>query len=142
MTVSEYLRTLPADRRAVLSKVRALIRRNLPKGYQEAISSGMLVYQIPLKRFPDTYNGHPLWYVALAGQKNYYALHLMSAYGQQQRLRQEFERAGKKLDMGKACIRFRHIDDLPLDVVGRIIGATTPEQFIEQYQASRKGRKR
>ena|SRR5438270_3376498 len=140
-SVTEYLRKLPDGRRTVMSEMRDLIRRNLPDGYEEAISAGMIAYQIPLERFPDTYNGQPLWYVGLAAQKNYYALHLVSVYmisENQQRLRDGFKKAGKKLDMGKGCIRFRKVDDLALDVIGQIIARTTPQQLIDRYVASRK----
>ncbi|HSP14264.1 MAG TPA: DUF1801 domain-containing protein [Thermoanaerobaculia bacterium] len=139
-TVSEYLRELPEDRRKVIAKLRTVIRRHLPKGYEEAVSLGTIVWRIPLQRFPDTYNGQPLWYAALAARKNYYTLHLMTAYAnanEQRWLRDAFRKAGKKLDMGKACIRFKRLDDLPLDVIGEVIGRTTPEEFVAFYKASR-----
>jgi hypothetical protein len=140
-TVQQYLDELPEDRRAVVSAVRDVILRNLPKGYRESMSWGVISYEIPLERFPDTYNGHPLSYVALAAQKNHYALYLMCVYGDDARvgwLKEEFKKAGKKLDMGKACLRFRKLDDLPLEVIGRVVGATTPDQYIARYEAARK----
>lgn len=142
-TVSEYLLELPDDRREVISKVREVVRRNLPRGYEEVMSWGMITYQIPLKRYPKTYNGQPLSYACLAAQKNYFALYLMSSYMNAQEqawLRDEFKKAGKKLDMGKSCIRFRKLDDLPLEVIGRIIAKTSPDEFIGRYEASRTGR--
>ena len=142
-TVADYLHSLPEERRQVIAKLRDLIRRHVPKGYEEAMSLGSIVWQIPLKRFPNTYNGQPLWYAALGARKNYYTLSLMAAYAnaEQERLRDEFRKAGKKLDMGKACIRFKKIEDLPLDVIGQAIARTTPGQFIRFYEASRKGMK-
>jgi hypothetical protein len=140
-TVKEYLDELPADRRAVVSAVRKVIRRHLPAGYREAMNWGVITYEIPRERFPDTYNGQPLCYVALAAQKNYYVVHLMCVYGNAAKtawLKEEFKKAGKKLDMGKACIRFRRLEDLPLDVIGQAVAGTTPEQYIAIYEASRK----
>lgn len=138
-TVEEYLAELPAERREVVSKVREIVRRNLPKGYNETMQSGMISYGLPLSRFPNTYNGQPLGYVALAAQKNYYALYLMGPYmdpQQAKRLESAFERAGKKMDMGKSCLRFKKLDDLPLDAVGEIIASTSPETLIAHHEAA------
>ena len=142
-TVDQYLDELPAERREVVSTMRDLVRRNLPKGYAETMNWGMISYELPLARYPKTYNGQPLSYVALAAQKNYYALYLMGAYQgseQAKQLAAAFERAGKKLDMGKACLRFKKLDDLPLDAVARTIASTPPEQFIAQFEAARGNR--
>jgi hypothetical protein len=139
-TVQEYLDELPADRRAVVAAVRDVILRHLPNGYSEAINWGMINYEVPRERYPNTYNGQPLCYAGLAAQKNHYALYLMCVYGnakQEGRLRREFEKAGKKLDMGKSCVRFRKLEDLVLDAIGKVIAATTPEQYIAYYEASR-----
>ncbi len=143
-TVTEYLRELEPERRAVLSKVRNTIRRNLPKGYQESMTYGIITYAIPLKRFPETYNGQPLCYAGLAAQKNHFALYLMRAYGDRQQaawLASEFKKRGRKLDMGKSCIRFKRIEDLPLDVIGEAIASTPVEGYIEAYRQSRAGRR-
>lgn len=139
-TVEQYLEQLPPERRAVVSKVRELVRRNLPKGYDETMAFGMIGYGIPLSRYPTTYNGQPLGYVALAAQKNYYALYLMGPYvnGEQgTELAEAFKRAGKKMDMGKSCLRFKSLDDLPLDAIGRVIASTLPEDLIAHYEAVR-----
>ena len=139
-TVDEYLAELPEDRRAVVSAVRDVVLRNLPAGYREAMGYGMITWGIPLEEYPDTYNGQPLGYAALAAQKNYYALYLMTPYqdpAQEQWLREAFAAAGKKLDMGKSCVRFKKLDDLPLDVIGDVIASTPPEKHIAQYEASR-----
>jgi len=140
-TVEEYLAELPEPRREVVAAVREVVLRNLPAGYREAVSWGMIAYEVPLARYPDTYNGKPLAYAALAAQKNHYALYLTCVYqdpARAERLREEFSGAGKRLDMGKSCIRFRRLDDLPLDVIGRAIASTPPEAFITQYEASRR----
>ena len=140
-TVEEYLESLPPDRREVVSRVRDVILRNLPAGYQERMNWGMISYEIPMERYPHTYNGQPLSYAALAAQKNYYSLYLMATYalpGGESSLRADFEKAGKKLDMGKSCVRFKQLDDLPLDVIGRAIAATPPDDYIARYEARKK----
>jgi uncharacterized protein YdhG (YjbR/CyaY superfamily) len=140
-TVQVYLAELPPDRRAVVAAVREIILRNLPEGYREAMAFGMIGYEIPLEVYPHTYNGQPLSYAALAAQKNYYTLYLMSAYagsGAEESLREAFRRAGKKLDMGKSCIRFRTLDDLELDAIAKMVAATPPREFMAMVEASRK----
>jgi len=135
-TVADYLESLPAERRAVLASVRKEIRAKLPKGYQETMSAGMISYEIPLSRHADTYNGKPLVVLALAAQKNNYALYAMSAYMDPSIttwLRGEFEKAGKKLDMGKSCIRFKGRDDLPDGVVSELAGKMTVEEYLRHY---------
>ena len=139
-TVAAYLRALAQDRREVVSAVRDLLVEHLPKGYRESMNWGMISYEIPLARYPTTYNGQPLLYVAIAAQKHHIALYLHGVYQdakQERALKEGFKRAGKKLDMGKSCVRFRALDDLPLDVVGTIVSRTTPEQMIAQYEKVR-----
>ena len=139
-TVAAYLKELPVERRAVVSAVRDVVRTHLPAGYEELMGYGMIMYSVPLARLPDTYNGHPLCYAALAAQKNYYALYLMTVYGRpdaEKKFRDGFKKAGKKLDMGKSCVRFKSIDDLPLDVIGETIASTPMEGYIAAYHASR-----
>ncbi|HEX3159400.1 MAG TPA: DUF1801 domain-containing protein [Gemmatimonadaceae bacterium] len=140
-TVTDYLEELPAERRAVVSRVRDVVLAHLPAGYQETMNWGMICYEIPLERYPVTYNRQPLAYAAIAAQKHHYSLYLMSVdqVGPlATSLKVEFEKAGKELDMGKSCVRFRTIDDLPLDVIGRVIASTTPEAYIAHYEASRR----
>ena len=140
-TVVEYLKQLPPERRAVVAAVRNLIRRNLPAGYREAMNWGVICFGIPLQRYPDTYNKQPLAYAALAAQKNHYALYLMGVYmdpAQLKQLKDGFKKAGKKLDMGKSCLRFRSLDDLPLEVIARAIASLPPEALIARYEASRR----
>jgi hypothetical protein len=140
-TVEEYLNELPEDRRAVVSAVRDVIVRNLPAGYREAMNWGMINYEVPLERYPDTYNGHPLTYVALGAQKNYFSLYLMCAYGDSEQgawFKSAFSKAGKKLDMGKSCVRFRKLEDLPLDVIGQAVARVPLDRYIAWYEASRR----
>lgn len=138
--VEQYLAELPEDRREVISAMRKLIRKHLPKGYVESVGYGMICYGIPLEQYPDTYNGQPLGYVALAAQKNYNALYVMGPYAdpkQDAEFRAAFKAAGKKLDMGKSCVRFQSMDDLALDAVAKVIASTPPKQYIEKYEAAR-----
>ena len=140
-TVPDYLAGLPAERRKAISAVRAVIRKNLPKGYKEAMGYGMICYSVPLARYPDTYNGQPLCYAALAAQKQYNAVYLMNVYGdaaEARAFKAAFKKAGKKLDMGKSCVRFKTADDLALDAVGHAIAATPVKAFIERYERARK----
>jgi hypothetical protein len=139
--VAGLLAALPADRRAQVERVRDVVRRNLPEGYEEAISRGMLVYQVPLERYPDTYNGHPLWYVALASEKSYLSLHLMPIYADrtaEKRLTDAFKAAGKKPNMGKACVRFKTADDLPLDAIGDLVASLPVERWIAIAKSARR----
>ena len=139
-TVEAYLKELPDDRRSVVSKLRNVIRRRLPSGYQEAMNWGMIAYQVPLERYPETYNGEPLLYAAIAAQKRHYSLYLTTVYQQnalESRLRAAFDRAGKKLDMGKSCIRFTTLEDLPLEAIGEIVGSVSVDQFLKNYEKAR-----
>jgi Domain of unknown function (DU1801) len=140
-TVSTFLASMPADRRREVERVRAVVRKHVPAGYEEVVSKNMLVYQVPLKRYPDTYNGKPLWYVALASEKSYLSLHLMPVYGSAtlaKQLADGFRSAGKRLDMGKGCVHFKTADDLPLDVIGRIVATIPPDRWIEIAQAAKR----
>ena len=117
-----------------------VVERLKAAGYREAMAFGMIGYGIPLERYPDTYNGQPLGYVALAAQKDAYSLYLNCAYQDSTELawlEAAWRDAGKKLDMGKSCVRFKTLEDLPLDVVGRFVARTTPESFIAQYEKMR-----
>lgn len=139
-TVDQYLAELPAERREIVAAVREMILRHLPVGYQETINWGMISYEIPLAQYPTTYNGQPLGYLALAAQKNYYALYLLRVNGDAEleaRLKEAFSRAGKKLDMGKACLRFRKLTDVPWDAIGEVVASTSPAQYIAHYEAAR-----
>ncbi|QJR11338.1 hypothetical protein DSM104443_02413 [Usitatibacter rugosus] len=136
-TVSQYLGELPAERRAVVSKVRTLVRKSIPKGYEECMNWGMICWQVPLKRAPDTYNGKPLCYVALAAQKNNYALYLMGPYidrKQAAALRAARGKSGKKLDMGKSCLRFKALDDLPVEAIGASIASIPVDECIRLHE--------
>lgn len=141
-TVAAYLVELAPERRAVVAAVRDLVNAHLPAGYVEEMSYGMIGWNIPLARYPKTYNGQPLSYAALAAQKNAYSLYLNCVYADSERerhLREAYARAGLKLDMGKSCLRFKSLDGLLRDEVGAILASTSVEQYIALYEASRKG---
>lgn len=143
-TVREYLASLPEDRRDAISAVRKVIRANLPQGYEEAMNWGMITYQVPLRTYPDTYNGQPLMYAALASQKNHMAVYLTAIYLSEQS-RKSFEAAyratGKRLDAGKSCVRFRKPDDLPLTLIGDTIASLSVEEFVGRVRSLGSGRK-
>lgn len=139
-TVEEYLSQLPPQRREAVAALRQLILQNLPDGYEETILFGMISYVIPLDTYPVTYNKQPLSYVALASQKNYISLYLIGIYADgssRQWFLDQYAASGKKLDLGKACLRFKTLDDLPIDLIAQAIASTSVSDFIRLYEASR-----
>ncbi len=144
-TVDQYLTELPDDRREAIETVRETILANLPDGYEETMNWGMITYQVPLATHPDTYNGQPLMYAALASQKNHMAVYLTSVYaipGKAEAFETAYRATGKRYDMGKSCVRFRTIDDLPLDLIGETIAAVDVETFVSDVEEGRKARRR
>lgn len=140
-TVAQYLASLPPERRMVMAKVRAAVKRAMPKGYKESMGYGMICWTVPLSVLPDTYNGEPLCYAALAAQKNHTALYLMGPYGEPALLadlKAGYKAAGLKLDMGKSCLRFKSLDDIALDVVGRVISRLPVATYVAMYQRTRR----
>ena len=136
----DYIAALPPDRREAISAVRQVIRQNLPDGFREGMQYGMIGYYVPLERFPDTYNGQPLGMAGLASQKNHMSLYLNSVYGDrgtEEWFRDRYAASGKRLDMGKSCVRFRRLDDLPLDVIGETIARVDLDRFLGHYAAAR-----
>jgi hypothetical protein len=139
-TVAAYLASLTPERRAVIVEARAFVHEHIAKGYAEFMNWGVINWGIPLAEFSDTYNGQPLCYVGLAAQKNYNSLYLMGAYDGSNGakvLADAFERAGKRLAMGKCCLRFKHLDDLELTSVAKLIAMSTPEDYIAYYKRTR-----
>lgn len=146
-TVDAYLKSLPADRRAALQAVRAVILSNLDKDYAECMNYGMIGYVVPHAVYPAGYHCNPslpLPFAGLASQKGHMSLYLMCVYGHadlEKWLRAEFDKAGKKLDMGKACIRFKRAEDLALPAIGAIIKRTTAKKYIAFMEAQLGARK-
>ena len=139
-TVKAYLDSLPEDRRKALSAVRREIRRRLPKGYREGMQYGMIGYSIPLRRYPETYNGEPLNLVALASQKHHMAVYLNNIYSDpdlQRWFEQAYRATGKRMDMGKSCVRFKRLDDLPVELIGEAVAKTSVDDFIALYEDAR-----
>src|SRR5262245_8433833 len=144
-TATAFLAALPPARAKELSRVRSVILERLPGGYEEVVLNDMLVYQVPWSRYSDTYNGHPLWYAALAAPKSYLTLHLMAVYGSEKLahdLAEAFRAAGKTLNIGKACIRFQKADDLALDAIGDAVAAVPLNRWVAIAQAVRDRRGR
>ncbi|MDH5236356.1 MAG: DUF1801 domain-containing protein [Acidimicrobiia bacterium] len=140
----QYLAELPDDRREQLAAVRDVILANLPDGYVEQMGWGMIAYVIPLGRYADTYNGQPLLFAALASQKNHMAVYLSNVYADEKSLdwfREAYLATGKRLDMGKSCVRFKRLDQLPLEVIGQAIARTPVEEFLEHYEDAQTDRK-
>jgi hypothetical protein len=136
-TVDGYLESLPAEKRAVIAAGRKLVQANIPKGYAEFMNWGVINWGIQLSEFSNTYNGQPLCYVALGANKHNASLHLMGCYANPKQtafLKDEFKKAGKRFDMGKACLRFKSLDDLELKSLGKVIGSATPTQYLEMYR--------
>lgn len=142
-TVAEYLNELPDDRRAAITKVRQVIRKNLPKGIAEGMQYGMIGYFVPHKIYPAGYHcdpKQPLPFAGLASQKGHMSLYLCTLYQNpelEEWFKAKFAESGKKPDMGKGCVRFKKLADLPLDVVGAAVGRMTVDEVVANYEAQR-----
>lgn len=142
-TVQEYLSELPEDRRAAIEAVRATILEHLPDGYEETMQYGMITYVVPLSLYPAGYLGKkdvPLPYAALASQKNYMAVYLLGVYpnaAMHDWFVSEYKKTGKKLDMGKSCVRFKTLQDLPVELIGEAVAKTSAEDYISAYEQAR-----
>jgi hypothetical protein len=141
-TPEQYLAELPEDRRPIVEAVRSAIVDHLPDGFEETVSYGMVSYVVPLERFPDTYNGQPLGVVSLANQKNHVAVYLMGVYADEAQRAwfvDAWKATGKKLDMGKSCVRFTKLDDVALDVLGEAVARVTPDDLIAAHADAHRG---
>ncbi|MFC1846511.1 DUF1801 domain-containing protein [Chloroflexota bacterium] len=139
-SVEEYLLELPQDRQVAIDVVRRVILDNLPSGYEEVMNWGMITYQVPLAVYPNTYNKKPLMYAALSSQKYHMAVYLIGIYLNEQTLKwfeEEYAATGKKMDIGKSCVRFKKLEDLPLPLIGKAIGAYGMADFVEQFKKLR-----
>jgi hypothetical protein len=143
-TVAKYLAALSPDRRKAIATVRSAIKEHLPSGYAETMQYGMISYVVPLRLYPAGYLGKPdvpLPFVSLASQKNYMAVYLMHVYADPKLdrwFKAAWKKAGKKLDMGKACLRFKQVDELALDVLGLAVAGTPVAEHVARYEQSRK----
>jgi hypothetical protein len=140
-TVEQYLAELPADRREALQAVRETILKHLPKGYEEGMQYGMIGYYVPHSVYPPGYHcdpKQPLPFAGLASQKNYMSIYLMCIYGDGEHaawFQEAWAKTGKKLDMGKSCIRFKKLDDVPLKVIGQAIKRVPVKKYVEHYES-------
>lgn len=140
-TVAEYMASLPADRREALAAVRTTILANLDRGFEEGMGYGMIGYHVPHSLYPAGYHcdpKQPLPYAGLASQSGHMSLYLMGVYfdpADAKWLADAWKKAGKKLDMGKSCIRFKKLEDVPLDVVGEAIRRMPMAKYVGLYEA-------
>jgi hypothetical protein len=142
VSVDAYLEGLEPDRRQVLAPVVALVRDALQPGFEEAVSHGMATWSVPLSRLPRTYNGEPLMHTALGAQKRHSSLYLMGLYAgpdadREQEFRRRWTASGRRLDMGRSCLRFRTLDDLDVDLLREVLGALSVDEFVGLYERSR-----
>ena len=142
-SVQAYLEALPDDQKKTVSELRKTINKNLPKGFKETIGMGMIVWSVPHTSYPAGYHcdpSKPLMLIGLAATKGGVSLHHMGLYGSTSLLKwftTEWPmRSDKKLDMGKACIRFKRPEDVPLDLIGELSTKLTPHQWVEQYESA------
>jgi uncharacterized protein YdhG (YjbR/CyaY superfamily) len=143
-TVEAYIDELPEDRQAAIKKLRATIKKALPKGYAEGMQYGMIGYFVPHKIYPAGYHcdpKEPLPYASVASQKNYISVYLMSAYldsAVEKYIKDAFKEQGRKLDMGKCCIRFKKPEDIPLDIIAKAVGMVPVADHIQYFEDIRK----
>jgi Domain of unknown function (DU1801) len=146
-TVEQYLAELPEDRRKAIEAVRRVVLKNLDKDYEEGIQYGMIGYYVPHRVYPAGYHcdpRQPLPFAGLASQKNHMSLYLMCVYGSTDHAHwftEAWAKTGKKLDMGKSCVRFKKVEDLALDVIGEAIKRVPAKQYIAYCEASLKAAK-
>ena len=141
-TVQEYLDGLPDDRKAAIETVRAEILKNLPKGYEEGMQYGMIGYFVPHSIYPAGYHcdkKQPLPFVHIASQKNHMAVYLFCMYGDaamKSEFLKDYEASGKKMDIGGSCVRFKKIENLPVELIGKLVGRIPVDSFIANYESA------
>jgi hypothetical protein len=141
-TVKEYMAGLPADRRQALEAVWKVFLENIGPGYEERMEYGMPGFCVPHSIYPAGYHCDPkipLPFAGMASQKNYMSIYLMCQYFSAEEdaaFRAKWAKTGKKLDMGKVCIRFKRVEDLALDLIGEVIASVPVEDYIARYEAS------
>ena len=138
----EYIASLPDDRKAAMTELRNVILKNLPKGFEEQMSYGMLGYVVPHSLYPDGYHCDPklpLPFMNIASQKNFIAVYHMGVYGDKKLLdwfTAEYKKhSNAKLDMGKSCIRFKKVDQIPFKLIGELAKKMTVKEWIEKYES-------
>ncbi len=139
----DYINQLPEERQTPMKKLRAIIKKNIPKGFEETMNYGMIGFVVPHSEYPDGYHCDPklpLPYINIASQKNFIALYNMGIYSDPALLKwftEEYPKHCKrKLDMGKSCIRFKKIDDIPYDLIGELVTKITVDQWVNTYETT------
>lgn len=142
-TPEEYINQLPEERQEPIKKLRAIINKNLPKGFEECINYNMIGYVVPHKKYPNGYHCNPklpLPFLNIASQKNFIAVYHSGIYAQKELLEWfvgEFPKHTKrKLDMGKSCVRFKKMDDIPYELIGELCKKVTVEKWIKTYESA------
>lgn len=142
ITINEYINSLPDERKKVISELRKVIKKNLPSGFSEVMSYGMIGYVVPHSMYPAGYHCNPslpLGFMNIASQKNFIALYHMGIYADKKLLEwfvSEYPKYSKlKLDMGKSCIRFKKMDQIPYQLIGELCAKITPHQWIDLYES-------
>lgn len=140
-TVKEYIDQLPEDRKPVIKKIRSIIKKNLPKGFKEVMSYGMIGYVVPHSIYPDGYHCTPklpLPFLNVASQKNFVAIYHSGVYADPKLMKwfvTEYPKHNKrKLDMGKSCVRFKKMDEIPYDLIGELVTKMTVDDWIKLYE--------
>lgn len=140
-TVQDYIAQLPEERKVAIEKLREVILANLPQGFEETISYGMIAYVVPHTIYPAGYHCDtktPLPFISLASQKNFIALYHMGIYAKEEIknwfVREYPQHSTTKLDMGKSCIRFKKIDKIPYSLIGKLATKMTWEQWVDIYE--------
>lgn len=147
-SVKDYLASLPNNRKKIIQKLRTIIRQNLPKGFEETISYGMIGYVVPLSLYPKGYHCNPkepLPFINLANQKNHIALYHMGLYANKKLYEWfigEYKKNSKKIDVGKSCIRFKENDEIPYKLIEDLVKKITPQDWIKLYESKLKSKKK
>ncbi|MGJ7440058.1 DUF1801 domain-containing protein [Aquipuribacter sp. MA13-6] len=139
-TPEAYLAALPDDRRGEVEAVLEVVRASIRPGFEETMAFGMIGWVVPLSRYPDTYDGAPLSHTGLAMQKRHNALYLMSLYADpdsERDFRARWTAGGRRLDMGRSCLRYRKAADLDLDLLAETVGRFGVDDFVALYERSR-----
>ena len=144
-TVDDYIAELPEDRKSALAQLRKVVKKNLPKGFKEGMGYGMMGYSVPHSKYPAGYHcnpADPLPFMGIASQKNFIAVYHMGVYADPKLLKwftdAHAKASPKKLDMGKSCIRYKKMEDIPFDLIGELASKMTPDDWIAMYERNLK----
>ncbi|MBC7872350.1 MAG: DUF1801 domain-containing protein [Ferruginibacter sp.] len=144
-TVDDYIAELPEDRKKAIAQLRKVVKKNLPKGFKEHMGYGMMGYSVPHSLYPAGYHCNPkdpLPFMGMASQKNFIAVYHMGVYADPKLLKwftdAHAKASPKRLDMGKSCIRYRKMEDIPFDLIGELATKMTPDEWIAVYEKNMK----